>query len=220
MHRLVRRASHGRAALGRAALAALVLAACDGAGAPASDTAAVSPDSAAPAPLAGDPPGCAAAASLGGDGVGPLRIGMRLRDLPAGCTTRDTAVVLSEGQRESAHVVEIAGRPVVAVTTGSTDSTVARVIVADSGLRTTSGSGVGSTMAELRRRHPRLCGALGEGTVVVRADEQPGIAFRVAADFAAMAAAERALAQDASPVPDSTRVVELWLVGGALRCAP
>ena len=179
---------------------------------------AANPETATAGPLANDRPACSVAPHLTGEGIGPLRVGMRLRDLPRGCAVRDTTFTLGEGMRETAQVVMMGPAAAVAITTGSADSTVSRVIVADSAFRTEAGVKVGSTMADLRRHYGRLCAALGEGTVSVRADTLPGVAFRVSADFGAMAAAQARL-RDASPVPDSARVTAIWLVGAGLRCA-
>ena len=202
-----------------AAALALLCAACRG-DKPETDAraSAANPETATAGPLANDPPACSVAPHVTGEGIGPLRVGMRLRDLPRGCAMRDTALALAEGMRETAHAVAMGPAAAVAITSGSTDSTVSRVIVADSAFRTAAGVGVGSTMADLRRHYGRLCAALGEGTVSVRADTLPGVSFAVSADFGAMAAAQSRL-RDASPVPDSARVTAIWLVGAGLRCA-
>jgi hypothetical protein len=217
-----------RCRLTGAAVAALLLAAPLAAcAAPAEEGSA---DDSAPDPadgLAGAPSAgsgasdaCAAevAHAVAGDGVGPVRIGVAVRDLAARCPTRDTTVSLGEGLVERAVVVRLAGAPVVALVAGDTVSgdtvagdTVSRVIVPAGGPRTAGGVGVGSTVAELRRAHGAVCGAVGEGVVVAAAAALPGVSFATSADYGRFTAGSGTL-------PDTARVTALWAHGGRSPC--
>jgi hypothetical protein len=190
---------------------------------------ACAPDRSAPAPVPdsiGAPVTAAGATAAGacdatarpvvdGAGVGPVRVGMAVRDLRARCAATDTTFSLGEGLTETGLVVRLGGAPVVALTTAS--DSVRRVIVADAGPRTASGVGVGSSVAELRRAYGELCVLIGEGVVVVTTTALPGVSFATSADF--RAAAQRGGAH-ASALADTARVTALWAHAAPAVCDP
>jgi hypothetical protein len=148
--------------------------------------------------------------------VGPVRIGVAAGDLAARCPARDTTFSLGEGLVERGRVVRLGAASVVAVTTDT--DTVSRVIADDRALRTERGVGVGSTVGELRRAYGRLCGALGEGTVVAAAADLPGVSFVTSASYAGVAAGRADLARDAAAIPDTARVTALLVHGSHAPC--
>jgi hypothetical protein len=144
-------------------------------------------------------------------GVGAVRLGARLADVAAACTVRDTAIEL-EGVPERAHVVEVGTGRVVAITTGTRDTSVARVVVADPVYRTDNGAGVGQTLGALRRAHGRICALAGEGRMVVLAASLPGVSFGTSTPV------DLAATRDPTLLPDSVRIEAAWITEDSAPC--
>jgi hypothetical protein len=155
-------------------------------------------------------------------GIGPVLRGARLSSIASRCTVRDTALVLSEGAPERAHVVTVAARPLVVLTTGTPDTSIIRVIATDPAFKTAGGVGVGSSVQALRLAHGRLCAAQGEGVFVVMAADLPGVSFAI--DWAPPASRDPSAM--ATPFPggdpgtalDATRITRMWVHGVAGGC--
>ena len=136
-------------------------------------------------------------------GVGVVKIGARLHDVVQQCTVRDTSITLGEGEMERAHVVSVGGGSIVALTTGTQDTSVTRVIIDDARYLTESGIGVGRTVGALRAAYGTLCEMTGEGNHVWLAASAPGISFGA----------------DSLRTPaDSTVISKIWIVGNPARC--
>ena len=161
---------------------------------------------------------CNEEAVIAGDRVGPARVQMTMRRMPPSCAARDTSFSLAEGAPETGFVIDMGKVPILAITTNTLDSTVSRLVVLRPGLKTAAGIGVGSTMAELRQKYGRVCGEFGSGLLGIRADSIPGAVFAVSADVNTLAAVQDAVRRDAAPVPDTARVVSIWLLGGQTVC--
>lgn len=149
-------------------------------------------------------------------GIGIARIGMPVREVAQSCRTRDTTFTLGEGIQERGAVIEFAGRRVLALTTG--DSTISRLIVADSSFRTERGLGVGSTVGQLREAYGRLCGAVGEGTVAVWLAGLPNVSFGLDTRMSELPASGSRLSDDPSVIPDTARVTSLWIISEGVAC--
>ncbi|HJR43200.1 MAG TPA: hypothetical protein VJ812_14000 [Gemmatimonadaceae bacterium] len=110
-------------------------------------------------------------------GVGPAQLGVRISTLAELCRVTDTSYMAAEGMRERSHLVHFGDHRVIAVSTGTADTSIIRVIVHDSAFATPEGIGVGSTIGEMRSLYPVLSYARGEGNLVVTIPSLPGISF-------------------------------------------
>ena len=170
---------------------------------------------------ASDPCGTAASTQITPAGIGPLRLGERVGDLPESCAPRDTTFTLGEGIMEQGSVVTIGGAPVLAMTSGSAEGVVSRIIVDDPAFRTEYGVGVGSTVADLRRAQGRICAFQGEGNTVVQAASVPGISFEIgwsSADAPDQLLNEVFGQSEPSAAIDTAHITNLWIFEGRTAC--
>jgi len=155
-------------------------------------------------------------------GIGPVLRGERIASLATRCPVTDTALTLSEGVAERAHVVLVGDRPLVVLTTGTPDTSIIRVITLDPVFKTAGGVGVGSSVQSLRLAHGSLCAAQGEGTFIVMAAGLPGVSFAI--DWAPPASRDPAVAE--TPFPggnpgsalDAARITKAWVHGVSGAC--
>ena len=151
-------------------------------------------------------------------GIGPVLIGARVSAVAVACETRDSAITLGEGMPERSHAIDVAGGTVIALSTGTPDTTITRVILRDSVFRTAKGIHVGSTVGELRGAHGPICAAVGEGNVVAFASDVPGISFETSVTPAELRGGAAAVEKDASVVPDAATIGAIWVTGQAAPC--
>ncbi|HEU4643153.1 MAG TPA: hypothetical protein VFS44_11925 [Gemmatimonadaceae bacterium] len=149
-------------------------------------------------------------------GVGQARLHARIATLPRGCVARDSAWS-SEGSPERGTIVRVGAHEVLAVTTGTRDSSIQRVVVTDPALRAPGDAGVGSTVDALRRGHAPLCALAGEGRVALVAGDLPGLSFITDAAPAALPRGATP-ARAAAELPGRTLVTTVLVTGVAPAC--
>ena len=216
-----------RVASGIVIAGAMAVTACSGDSAGREDSAATSASSAASraAREARSAQRCDAAdASLVIDsaGIGPVLLGTRVSTLVARCSVTDTSVTLSEGTQERAHVVRVASRPLLALSSGTPDTSIIRVITTDATFKTSGGVGAGSSVEALRLAHGPLCAARGEGSFVVTAGNLPGVSFAI--DWNPPPSRDPSVSE--TPFPggdpgtslDAARITRVWVHGVAGGC--
>jgi hypothetical protein len=151
-------------------------------------------------------------------GIAPVLIGARISAVANACETRDSAITLGESLAERAHSVDVAGGTVIAVSTGTADTTITRIIVRDPRLLTAKGIHVGSTVGALRAAHGKLCASVGEGNVVAFAADVPGIAFETDVPPAELHGGAAAVEKDASLIPDAATISGIRVTGVPAAC--
>jgi hypothetical protein len=155
-------------------------------------------------------------------GIGPVLLGTPVASLASRCTVTDTSITLSEGMPERAHVVTVAARPLLALSTGTPDTSIIRVITTDPAFRTSGGVGAGSSVEALRLAHGPLCAAQGEGNFVVTAAELPGVSFAI--DWNPPPSREPSAVEtpfpggDPGTALDASRITRVWVHGVAGGC--
>lgn len=151
-------------------------------------------------------------------GIGPVRIGGKVSAVSTACETRDSAITLGEGMTERAHSVDVGGGHVIALSTGSADTSITRIIVRDSVFATAKGIHVGSTVGALRAAHGKTCAAVGEGNVVAFAADIPGVSFETSVSPAELRGGAAAVERDASVLPDAATISGIWITGQPAPC--
>ena len=80
-----------------------------------------------------------------------IGVGAEISAVSTACETRDSAVTLGEGMLERAHAIDVGGGHVIALSTGSADTSITRIIVRDTLFATAKGIHIGSTVGALVR---------------------------------------------------------------------
>ena len=152
------------------------------------------------------------------EGIGAVRIGARISAVSTACETRDSAITLGEGLAERGHSIDVGGGHVIALSTGTSDTTITRIIVRDSVLATAKGIHIGSTIGALRAAHGKLCAAVGEGNVVAFASGIPGVSFETSVAPGELRGGAAAVERDANVIPDPVTITGIWMTGSPAPC--
>lgn len=157
-------------------------------------------------------------ATLTPGGVGAVKLGATVRALRGVCFVADTAISLGEGMTERGHRVRVGSGSLIALSTGTADTSITRVIIRDSAYRTERGIGIGSTVGQLRQAHGRICASIGEGRVVVASAALPGLSFETSLGLADVPGGPRALERDPGAIPDDATITAAWAYDGPTLC--
>lgn len=151
-------------------------------------------------------------------GIGPVRIGAKISAVSTACETRDSAITLDEGMTERAHSIDVGGGHVIALSTGSADTSITRIVVRDSVFATAKGIHLGSTVGALRAAHGKVCAAVGEGNVVAFAGDIPGVSFETDVSPGELRGGSAAVERDPSVLPDAATIRGIWITGQPAPC--
>ena len=170
-------------------------------------------------PRTAEQQGCATAPTpITTQGIGPVRIGAKVSAVSTACETRDSAITLGEGMLERAHSIDVGGGHVIALSTGSADTSITRIIVRDSVFATAKGIHIGSTVGALRAAHGTVCAAVGEGNVVAFAPDVPGVSFETSVLPGELRGGAAAIERDARVIPDAATISAIWITGQPAPC--
>lgn len=153
-------------------------------------------------------------------GIGYAQIGMPLADLNKLCAVRDSALREDEGQPSHGRAISVGeGSAPILIFGDEAKQTIRQAASRNPFFRTTGGVGVGSTVAELRQNHGKLCGDLGPTGIDVWASSIPGAVFGTTAYPPKMPRNGAGLKRDARAVPDSAQITSVAVADAPRPCA-
>ena len=150
-------------------------------------------------------------------GIGPAQLRVSLDSLNKLCTVRDSALRQDEGQPATAKAISVGeGSAPILLFIDEAKRTIRSATTADPFFRTTTGVGVGSTVAELRLNRTQMCGDLGPTGIEVWTTSFPGVVFGTTAYPPKMPKGGSGLKRGAAAVPDTAQITFV-LVSPAVR---
>ena len=153
-------------------------------------------------------------------GIGPAQLGVSLDSLNKLCTVRDSALREDEGQPANGKAISVGeGSAPILLFIDDAKQTLRSGTTGNPFFRTTTGVGVGSTVAELRTNHALMCGDLGPTGIEVWTTSFPGVVFGTTAYPPKMPKGGSGLKRGAAAVPDTAQIT-FASVSTALRQCP
>lgn len=140
-------------------------------------------------------------------GIGPAQLGLSLDSLNNLCSVRDSALREDEGQPATAKAISVGeGSAPVLLFVDEAKKTIRSATTTDPFFRTTTGVGVGSTVAELRANRTKMCGDLGPTGIEIWTTSFPGVVFGTTAYPPKMPKGGSGLKRGAAAVPDTAQI--------------
>jgi hypothetical protein len=140
-------------------------------------------------------------------GIGPAQLGISLDSLNKLCTVRDSALREDEGQPPNGKTISVGeGSAPILLFIDNAKSTIRSATTGNPFFRTTTGVGVGSTVADLRTNQAKMCGDLGPAGIEVWITSLPGVVFGTTAYPPKMPKGGSGLKRGASAVPDTAQI--------------
>jgi hypothetical protein len=140
-------------------------------------------------------------------GIGPAQLNLSLDSLNRLCSVRDSALRQDEGQPANGRAIAVGGGSApILLFVDEAKKTIRFTTTTDPFFRTTTGVGVGSTVAELRANRPRMCGDLGPTGIEVWTTSLPGVVFGTTAYPPKMPNGGSGLKRGAGAVPDTAQI--------------
>jgi len=140
-------------------------------------------------------------------GIGPAQLGLSTDSLNRLCSVRDSALRQDEGQPANGKAISVGeGSAPILMFVDDAKKTIRSATTTDPFFRTTTGVGVGSTVAELRANRARMCGDLGPTGIEVWTTSLPGVVFGTTAYPPKMPNGGSGLKRGAGAVPDTAQI--------------
>jgi len=153
-------------------------------------------------------------------GIGPAQLGLSTDSLNRLCSVRDSALRQDEGQPANGKAISVGeGSAPILLFVDEAKKTIRSATTTDPFFRTTTGVGVGSTVAELRANHPQMCGDIGPTGIEVWTTSFPGVVFGTTAYPPKMPKGGSGLKRGAGAVPDTAQITFV-AVSKAVRGCP
>jgi hypothetical protein len=152
-------------------------------------------------------------------GIGPAQLGISLDSLNKLCTVRDSTLRADEGQPVNGKAISVGeGSAPILLFIDNAKNTIWSVSTGNPFFRTTTGVGVGSTVAELRTNQAKICGDLAPGGIEVWTTSFPGVVFGTTAYPPKMPKGGSGLKRGAAAVPDSAQITFASVSTAKRRC--
>ncbi|MEO5579150.1 MAG: hypothetical protein ABIR58_00715 [Gemmatimonadaceae bacterium] len=152
------------------------------------------------------------------NGIGPAQLNTSIESLKKLSAVRDTALRADEGRPATAYVVSVGGTASVLIFVDEAKA-IRQVTTSDALFRSSGGIGVGSTIAQLKQAHGRLCGGLGATGIEVWPAALKNVVYGTTAYPPKMPGSGTGLARDASAVPDTAHVTVATISSTPRKCA-
>ena len=153
-------------------------------------------------------------------GIGPAQLGVSTDSLNKLCSVRDSALRQDEGQPANGKAISVGeGSAPILLFVDDAKKTIRSATTTDPFFRTTTGVGVGSTVAELRANRPQMCGDIGPTGIEVWTTSFPGVVFGTTAYPPKMPKGGSGLKRGAGAVPDTAQITFV-AVSKAVRGCP
>ena len=153
-------------------------------------------------------------------GIGPAQLGLSTDSLNRLCSVRDSALRQDEGQPANGKAISVGeGSAPILLFVDDAKKTIRSATTTDPFFRTTTGVGVGSTVADLRANRPQMCGDIGPTGIEVWTTSFPGVVFGTTAYPPKMPKGGSGLKRGAGAVPDTAQITFV-AVSKAVRGCP